>query len=142
MRLPFRFAAGWIAAVIVFVALTVMAIGRSRPEDIRRRVRRLDSRYWVIVASWWSASVVSLLALGASFGKAAGETDVALATRLVLAASTILASWSLTHTIFALHYTHHFYGDDETIEGEQDRGGLEFPGKELPDYRDFLYSRW
>jgi uncharacterized membrane protein len=48
---------------------------------------------------------------------------------------TILLSWAFMHTIFALHYTHEFYG-----EGRDDRvGGLIFPGKERPDFWDFVY---
>ena len=39
------------------------------------------------------------------------------------------------HSIFALHYAHEFYG-----EGRDDQmGGLIFPGKDEPDYWDFLY---
>ena len=139
LRLPFRFAAGWVAAVAVFLLLTVAALGRATPEDVRRRARRLDSRRWVILALVVAAAAISLLALGASFGKAANETGGALTLRLTLAALTILASWLLTHSIYALHYLHHFYGDDPATKSAEDRGGLAFPGKGLPDYWDFLY---
>jgi uncharacterized membrane protein len=138
-RLPLRLAAGWVAAVIVFEILTALAIGNAKPEEVRRRAELQDSRRWLILVLIVAAACISLLALGASFGKTAGENGTEIAVRLTLAALTILASWTLTHTIFALHYTHHFYGDDETQEGRQDRGGVTFPGKELPDYWDFLY---
>ena len=82
LRLPFRFAAGWVAAVAVFLLLTVAALGRAAPEDVRRRARRLDSRRWVILALVVAAAAISLLALGASFGKAANETGGALTLRL------------------------------------------------------------
>ncbi|HEY5208739.1 MAG TPA: DUF1345 domain-containing protein [Stellaceae bacterium] len=139
LRLPFRIAAGWIVAVAVYLLLTGLAIGAAGPEEVRRHARLQDPRRWIIMILIIAAAGVSLLALGFSFGKVAHETGVGLAERLIFAALTIVASWTLTHTIFALHYAHHFYGDDETVEGEQDRGGLDFPGKDLPDYWDFLY---
>jgi uncharacterized membrane protein len=139
LRLPFRFAVGWIVAVFVFLLLTALAVGTAPPGEVRRRARVQDSRRWIIVVLIVAAAAVSLLALGASFGKTANETGVGLTVRLTLAALTILASWTLTHTVFALHYGHHFYGDDQSLAGEQDRGGLDFPGKLEPDYWDFLY---
>jgi uncharacterized membrane protein len=139
LRVPFRVAAGWIVAVAIYLMLTALVIGPAGPEQCRLYSRQQDPRRWIIVALMATAAAVSLLALGTSFAKAANETDVGLTLRLLFAALTIVASWTLTHTIFALHYAHHFYGDDETREGEQDRGGLQFPGNDLPDYWDFLY---
>jgi uncharacterized membrane protein len=139
LRLPFRVAAGWIAAVAVYLVLTALVIGPAGPEQCRHYARQEDPRRSIFMALLLVGAGVSLLALGASFTKAAHETDVGLTLRLVLAALTIMASWLLTHTVFAFHYAHHFYGDDESREGEQDRGGLQFPDEKLPDYWDFLY---
>lgn len=47
-------------------------------------------------------------------------------------------SWFLLHSIFTLHYTHLFYGDDQKPE-DATIGGLDFPGEEKPDYLDFAY---
>lgn len=139
LRLPFRVAAGWIVGVAVYLVLTGLIIGPAGPEQARYFANRQDPRRWIIMILVIVAAAVSLLALGYSFGKSAHENETLLAVRLLLAALTIVASWTLTHTVFALHYCHHFYGDDELIEGRQDRGGLIFPGKGLPDYWDFLY---
>jgi len=38
-------------------------------------------------------------------------------------------------TIFALHYAHEYYG----ARGDHAIGGLTFPGRQPPDYWDFLY---
>jgi uncharacterized membrane protein len=51
----------------------------------------------------------------------------------------VVASWTVTHTVFALHYAHHYYGDGPAPGADDDRGGLAFPGEEPPDYWDFLY---
>ncbi len=44
-------------------------------------------------------------------------------------------SWLVTHAVFALRYAHEYY--EARADGA--RGGLDFPGKQLPDYLDFLY---
>jgi uncharacterized membrane protein len=139
MRLPFRIAAGWIVAVAIYLALTALVLGPAGPEECRHNARLEDPRRSIILGLLVTAAGVSLLALGYSFGKVAGETSAGLALRLLFGALTIVASWTLTHTIFGLHYTHHYYGDDEALEGEQDRGGMQFPGADLPDYWDFVY---
>src|SRR5262249_33562971 len=50
----------------------------------------------------------------------------------VLAVATVVLSWAFTHTIFALHYAHDYYGSGR-------KGGLAFPEDKRPDYWDFVY---
>ena len=64
--------------------------------------------------------------LGASKGNPAG---------LTLAVVTIVLSWVLVHTAFALHYAHDFYRGKKP-------GGLQFPSGDAhadADYWDFVY---
>jgi len=138
LRLALRLAFAWVAGVAIFLALTAAVMIGASPERVRARVRQLDPRRWVVLAIIVAAASISLLALGLTLQKEAGETATALALRLVVTGLTVVASWTLTHSVFALHYAHHFYGD---VEGPStaDRGGLAFPGTELPDYWDFLY---
>jgi uncharacterized membrane protein len=138
LRLAMRIASAWVAGVAIFLALTAAVMVGASPERVRARVRQLDPRRWVVLAIIVAAASISLLALGLTLQKEAGETAASLALRLVVTGLTVVASWTLTHTIFALHYAHHFYGD---VEGPStaDRGGVAFPGTDLPDYWDFLY---
>jgi len=78
------------------------------------------------------AALASLGAILAELGVSPGASRTA--TQLALATTTIALSWAFTHTIFALHYAHDFYGD---YGGK--RSGLNFPGEEEPDYWDFVY---
>jgi uncharacterized membrane protein len=54
---------------------------------------------------------------------------------VVLAALTVVMSWTFTHTMFAIHYAHEYYDgpENELVQG------LEFPGTGAPDYWDFVY---
>jgi len=64
--------------------------------------------------------------LGASKGNPAG---------LALAIVTIVLSWVMVHTAFALHYAHDFYRGKKP-------GGLQFPSGDAhveADYWDFVY---
>jgi uncharacterized membrane protein len=51
-----------------------------------------------------------------------------------VAGSSIVLTWLFINVMFALHYAHGFYGD----YGKPHQG-LEFPGRENPDYWDFAY---
>ena len=93
-------------------------------------------------------AVVSLLATARAFhGRA-------FLTHILLAIGTVLCSWTLLHTIFALHYAHLFYrtnddrdddrrsGDGRDDQDDYDDGlgeGLEFPNTRRPDFLDFTY---
>ena len=125
----------WVVGVIVFLALTFIAIGDGSPERVRERARTLDERAWVLFVVIVAAGFVSLVALGFVLQKPAGPT----APRIVLALVAVALSWLLVHTMFALHYAHVFYGDLDPGSEYKMRGGLAFPGHQPPDYWDFLY---
>jgi uncharacterized membrane protein len=124
--------------IVFFLGLTTLVVAGAGPERLRRRARQLDPRWWLILAIIASAATSSLFALGFTLQKSANETTSVLATRLLLAGATVVASWALTHTTFALRYAHYYYGDGPA-PGEEDRGGLAFPGGAPPDFWDFLY---
>ncbi len=134
-----RLALSWVAGAGLFLCLTALVVAGVSPERLRRRARQLDPRRWVILAIIVAAATISLFALGFTLRKEPDETAVRLALRLLLAGLTVVVSWTLTHATFALHYAHHYYGDGPAPGPEDDRGGLAFPGDELPDYWDFLY---
>ena len=55
---------------------------------------------------------------------------------MILVAITLLISWFLTQTVFAMRYAHEYY------ERKPDGGlqaGLQFPSEDEPDYWDFMY---
>jgi len=121
----------WDAAVICFLGLTYRVIADRSIDSIRRRAARLDTRTWVMMLLAVAAACVSLFGLALALHGADGALPNYPTLRLVLAGFTVLGSWSLIHTIFALHYAHLFYGAPE--------GGLIFPGAGDPHYWDFLY---
>jgi len=133
--LALRGTLGWLVGIVGFLALTALVIADASPEQVRARARTIDQRGWVILVLVVIAAAASLGAMGFVLQKPNGVT----APRLVIAILAVAASWLLVHAMFALHYAHFYYGDDPYREGDDERGGLLFPGKEPPDYWDFFY---
>jgi uncharacterized membrane protein len=132
-------ALGWIVAVLLFLLLTTLAVGLASPDRLRARARVQDSSRWVIQALIVLAAVASLAAAIALLKKVDGETTVTLADRILLAGGVVVLSWTLIHTVFAVHYAHAYYGDGP-LPGPDDAGGLLFPGNDqAPDFWDFFY---
>jgi len=134
-----RVALGWISAVVVFLVLIVLVVAGGAPERLRARARRQDSSRWVSLTLLVTAAAVSLIGAGLLLQKHGEESLAATVLRIALAGGVVVASWTLTHTMFALHYAHAFYGDGPE-PGPDDAGGLEFPGGGArPDFWDFVY---
>lgn len=128
-RTPTCILAGWDSGVALYLALIFRIMERWSIDRIRQRACVEDEGAAALLVLTTASAVASLAAVISELGHAPGAYQVALG------AVTILLSWAFMHVIFALHYAHEYYG-----EGRDDRiGGLEFPGNEEPDYRDFLY---
>jgi len=135
---PYPLAIGWIAGVTFFLGSTAMILAKATPDHMRARARKQDPLWPVILTVVVIAAVVSLVALGFMLGQKGG-TGMGAGARILIAGLAVLCSWTLTHTMFALHYAHLYYGDNPLQKGEQDRGGLKFPGEPTPDFWEFLY---
>jgi uncharacterized membrane protein len=127
-----RLLVGWDLAVTLYLVLVLEMMRRSRVRDIRQRASREDAGQGVILVLTVAAGLASLGAILAQLTGSGGERKPA---QLGLVVVTILLSWAFIHTMFALHYAHEFYGEDEGSAG-----GLAFPGGDsTPDYWDFVY---
>ena len=130
-RLPTRLLTGWDAGVALYLVLVYALMARSTIEHIRRNAARLDEGRIAILVLTVTAALASLGAILAELGSGQGPRT---AQQLALAAATIVLSWGFIHTMFALHYAHDYYG-----EHGAGKGGLAFPGEQVPDYWDFVY---
>jgi uncharacterized membrane protein len=134
-----RSALGWIIGVGCFVTMTAYAVAGAPPERLRRLARQQDPKRWIILGLVTLAAVASVVAAGVLLRKQDGGGFLEVALRVALLGGVVTASWLLTHTMFALHYAHGYYGDGPA-PGPDDRGGLQFPGERPhPDFWDFLY---
>jgi uncharacterized membrane protein len=127
-----RFLIGWDTGVAFYLALVYALMARCNVEHIRSQAARQDEGRFAILVLTVIAALASIGAIITELGshQGAGRTPMQLA----LATTTLVLSWVFTHTIFALHYAHDYYGE----RGSQGRG-LNFPNEENPDYWDFVY---
>jgi len=129
---PTRALLAWDLAAGLYLALAfVMMLGGS-VERMRWRARLQDDGAATVLALTVAAALASLAGITLELVGVKNYPPRGQVLHLLLAASTILVSWTFIHTAFALHYAHEFYRDHS-------RACLEFPGGGAPDYLDFLY---
>jgi uncharacterized membrane protein len=122
----------WDIATVVYLILTYAMMWRAEVEQIRKRAGEQDEGAYFILVLSVLATFASLLAVIFAL---IGSKQAGGGGAVALAVATILLSWTFVHTIFSFHYAHEYYGE----RGDGRIGGLEFPGDNKPDYRDFLY---
>jgi uncharacterized membrane protein len=98
-----------------------------------------DSARFAIFLFVIFASVASLASVAVLIAGSKGLGRKTLFEHLMLAAATVVSSWFLIHTVFAMHYAHGFYHDEDEGPGFSSAGGLEFPNEKEPDFLDFAY---
>jgi uncharacterized membrane protein len=145
-----RFIVAWDIAVALFLVLMLILAARATPQTLRLEARLEDERAWVILALVVAAALASLVAIGSVLHDAKDLQGLAAAGPIGLAGATILLSWLLAHTMFALHYARAYYDDPpgtptpprrQESDGKDAKiaGGLDFPHEAKPDFWDFLY---
>jgi uncharacterized membrane protein len=123
--------AGWTVTAIVAVAW-VWWIGWPQGADGTKRLAENEGQsrstdLWVL-----STSMASLGAVVLALTQASGRSAVAEAT-VIVSLLSVVASWALVNTVFALRYARLYYLD------EPDRGGFDFKQQDKPAYSDFAY---
>ena len=132
-RLASRLLVAWDVFVGLYLVLALQMTASADALRMRRRARMQDEGQTAILALTTFAALATLGAIFALLsGSAPHDREPA---DLMLAVLTIFMSWALTHTIFALHYAHEYFD-----ENEGRGGGMNFPNNEGdPDYWDFMY---
>ncbi len=125
----------WDTGAGLYLTLAWTMMLRANVERMRRRAKLQDDGAVVVLALTVFAAVASLAAIVLELMGAKGDSPHEQHLRLALSVVTILCSWFLVHTAFALHYAHEFYEDAPGAE----QSCLTFPGNSEPKYLDFLY---
>jgi uncharacterized membrane protein len=132
-RLASSLLIGWDVCCGLYLLFAFRVMSKADVHRMRRQARLQDEGQFGILILTAVAALASLVAIFALLGSS--SAGMRSPGDLFLATLTILLSWAFTHTIFALHYAHEYY-DENDGKG----GGMEFPDKECePDYWDFMY---
>jgi uncharacterized membrane protein len=133
MPLVTRILLGWDTSVAIYLVWAATVMARcSTVAAIKRNAAIQDEGAFAILLLTVAAAMASL---GAIFAELAAleRANPNYGLHIALVVATVVLSWTFTHTIFALHYAHDFYGEAERSDG------LKFPDNTEPDYWDFVY---
>ena len=127
---------GWDVGILCYLTLILVMAARATPQSMHRRAASEDATRWIFLAAISGAAWASMFALLRLLRDAHNASGPLSVEQALLAGATILLSWMLAHTIFALHYAHDYYAD---VAAKRPMGLL-FPGNPRePDYWDFFY---
>ena len=130
-----RLIVSWDGYALCVSGLAWTRIFSARPEVIVRLAKlRYTSRKLILLFVLFAACA-SLGAVAFLLGTAKGLPAAARTGFVALAVATVVLSWFLVHTVFALHYAHLYYR--RCIVGKP--MGLLFPNCDQPGYHDFAY---
>jgi len=122
---------GWDAAVLIYLAWTWGAVQGLDPEVTAQLARREDPSTPVADLVVIGAGTAMLAAVGFALAKAGEAAGGMKAYLVTLGLVSVVLSWAVVHTVFALKYARAYYSEPA--------GGIEFNEDEPPNYIDFGY---
>lgn len=127
----------WDIGGLVLLGLCAHLFSGEREDRMAADAARQEEGEWTIFWITLAAAAFSFAAILAEFSGTKGLPASARGWHVALVAATLLLSWLVTHTLFALRYAHEYYGRGTSPGAVQ--GGLTFPDDAVPDYWDFVY---
>ncbi|MEH2511676.1 putative membrane protein [Nitrobacteraceae bacterium AZCC 1564] len=127
LRLATRLLVAWDTSIALYIVLALVLFLSCDHTRIKRLASLQDDGRFLILILTAAAAFASIAAIVLELGVKPQRPP-----QLILAVVTIVLSWSMIHSTFALHYAHEYYRGAKA-------GGLAFPGDDKPDYWDFVY---
>jgi uncharacterized membrane protein len=122
---------GWDAAVLIYLAWTWGAVQGLDPGVTAQLAKREDPSTPVADLVVIGAGTAMLAAVGFALAKAGEATGGMKAYLVTLGLVSVVLSWAVVHTVFALKYARAYYSEPA--------GGIAFNEDEPPNYIDFAY---
>ena len=122
---------GWDVAVLIYLAWTWSAVQGLDPEVTAQLAKREDPSTPVADLVVIGAGTAMLAAVGFALAKAGEAAGGMKAYLVTLGLVSVVLSWAVVHTVFALKYARAYYAEPA--------GGIEFNEDEPPNYIDFAY---
>ena len=131
---------GAVAFFLCYLILIAARLPSLKPHYLRLHADDSDTPAYFILL----VVLLTIVATSVSFFlliNSGNKTDV---VHLVLGVLALVLGWLTIHAMLAFHYAYEYYGTDEASEPDANGkkghiGGLDFPGKEMPDALSFMY---
>lgn len=134
-RMSTRLLVSWDFGSLVYLVISLYFIRHFDLHRVQIHAEEADEGAAALLLITVATALASMAAIVVELGSVHGlKTPMAQQNAFILAAITVMLSWTLIHTIFAFHYAHIYYRGPG-IKGN----GLNFPGEGEPDYWDFVY---
>jgi uncharacterized membrane protein len=136
-----RFILVWSSFSFTILALLWSIILTATASEVRVIAGKQDSSRAIIFIFVLSASIVSLFAVIFVMRTLPNPNQAGYPYHVAFAIFSVILSWLMFHSIFAIRYTHIYYNlmYEERMSQKEHKGGLIFPSDEAPDYFDFAY---
>jgi uncharacterized membrane protein len=122
---------GWDVSALAYLAWTWLAVRGMDHLDTAAQAKREDPSNAVAELVVVGAGTAMLAAVGFALVKAGQATGGTKAYLVAVGLLSVVLSWVVVHTVFALRYARAYYSDPV--------GGIEFNEAEPPNYIDFGY---
>ncbi|MBF7954401.1 DUF1345 domain-containing protein [Rahnella victoriana] len=130
-----RLMTGWNVLAWLYLFSLWFRMLRTEAKDIPHIAKTQDESATLVLTLVTITCLVSILAILLELGSLKTLTGTAKGLHILLTATTLIASWALLPTSFAMHYAHHHY-----LRRSKDVTPMIFPEKpDAPGYWDFLY---
>jgi uncharacterized membrane protein len=129
---------GFTFAILVLVWTTILTAG---PHEVKLIAKMQDSSRTITFAFVIFASFISLFAVIFLLRILSDTKQAGYAYHVGFLILSVILSWNMIHTIFAIRYTHLYYNllAEEKDSDKEHKGGLIFPANDPPDYLDLVY---
>jgi uncharacterized membrane protein len=122
--------AGWIVAAGVAL-IWVWRISWPQGPDGTELLAEAESRTHSTDSAVLIAAAIGVLAVVDALVRSSGNQDAVAVAAVALSVVSVVLSWALVNTVFALKYARLYYLDDD--------GGIDFHQDTPPSYSDFAY---
>lgn len=124
---------GFDLAAAVFLLSLIPLMREFGAAEMRRHAAENDANRILILLLATLLAAVVLISISGELSAARGGDRAAMGKLL----ATLALTWLFANAVYGLHYAHLFYSAEGSRKNH--RGGIEFPGTNEPDYRDFAY---
>lgn len=131
----------WSSFCFTILSLLWAIILTTSASEVRVIAGKQDSSRTIIFIFVLFASFVSLFAVILLMRILPDSRQSGYPYHVGFAILSVILSWLMIHTIFAIRYTHLYYNlmYENRMSQKEHKGGLIFPDDDPPDYFDFAY---
>jgi uncharacterized membrane protein len=123
--------AGWDATAVTLLVWVWASVGRLDSDETAALATREDNSRQGTRVLLVGAALFSLVGVAFAVVKAKSESGSLAVMLTVAGVLTVVLSWALVHTVFALRYARLYYSDQSS--------GIDFKNDAPPDFLDFAY---